>query len=736
MAACFGRGWLAVWWAMLVLAACQEGGGSTQPAGPFSAPGLGFPLDPDPLGPVTATPAFGTTRFEQPTFCIPVPGLGPDASPGAANPEGAVVVGEKTGRVWLLTGPRSAPTATVFLDLRTDLAIQTGELGLFALAFDPEFAGSDPTRRVAYLSFTRLGPMRSVLSRFRLDPTAPATTPRLDPASEEVLLEVSQPFGNHNGGHIEFDPDGMLLLSLGDGGSAGDPYDNGQNEATLLGSILRLDVRGTPDPGLGYAIPPDNPFAGADPNVARPEVWAFGLRNPWRFCVDPTVTNRTSLIVGDVGQGAREEITRMHAGENHGWRLREGRLPFAGSAHHDPAEPLVEPLWDYPRSLGRSVSGGRVYQGSALPSLAGRYVFGDYASGRVWALAPGAADPSQIAEIPAVVSFHEDHDGELLAVSIAGTVFRLEPSGAPPSAAAVPDTLSATGLFADLADLTPAVGVYPYDVAAPFWSGPVATQKARWLGLPGPLTLPSPERRDTAFVAPTGTVAVKHFENADGVRIETRVLVRTRDGWRGYAYRWNVAGTDATLLPDAAVVSATDDDGNPGTHVIPSRTDCFGCHARDTGLLGVSLPQWPIAQRRAFRDRGLLSGDIEDPGLPEPYVDPADASAPPSVRAHAWLSANCSACHRPDTGIGSFDLRATTPLELAGLVDAPASSGPPGALLVERGDPDASVLLQRLNSTTDGVRMPPLPTLPPGVTEGPEPDPDAVALLRAWIQGL
>ena len=693
----------------LISAACHT---DTNPV--FAPAGLAFSIDPEPLGAVAFEPALDGMVFELPTFAAPVPGRIND-----------FVVLEKTGRGWLVQGAEGSRLRTEFFSLRSEIAGQGGEQGLFAIAFDPSFAGSDPEfAGELYLSFTREGPRRSVLARYRLDATDPN---RVDLGSEEVLLAVAQPYSNHNGGHIEFGPDRMLYWSLGDGGSGGDPFDHAQNRGTLLGNILRLDVRGTPDAGLAYAIPPDNPFVG-EPGV-RAEIWAYGLRNPWRFAFDPVAAGDRALWVGDVGQAMREELTYVQAGENHGWRLREGDVDFMQSPNRPPGSTLIEPVVAYPRDQGVTVVAGRTYQGAAIPWMRDNHIFGDHGSGRVWALSPGAAAPVEIGGLASLVSFHTDRDGELLVVSIAGTVHRLIETGTPPDATPAPSTLSATGIFADLETLEPARGVYAYEVNAPFWSGPVARVKRRFVALPGEMRWP--EDSADAFVVPVGTVTVKHFETLDGRRLETRVMVSTRSGWRSYAYLWRSDGSDADLLPrgGGSTTVATPE----GDHVVPDAANCFECH-RPTGgtMLGVTPLQWSSAQRTGYRLAGLLefrSANTQPPELAR--LD--DLAAPASARAHAWLASNCSACHRPETGIGSFDLRGTTPLESAGLIDVSAISGglvgQPGADLVEPGFPENSVLFLRASSDVDGVRM--QPTVSPSV-----PDPDGVAVLEAWVRSL
>ena len=286
---------------------------------------------------------------------------------------------EKGGRMRVFENEANVAVTSVFLDLSAAV-VTTSEGGLLGLAFAPDFA----TTGTAYVSYTRSRPsdvaMQSVVSRF----TSPDAGRTLDPGSEEVLLTIEQPFANHNGGGIAFGPDGYLYLGMGDGGSGGDPLDNGQTTTNLLGTFIRIDVSGN----SGYAIPTDNPFAGnplcslGAGSADCPEIFAWGFRNPWRWSFDRS----TGLLwAGDVGQNRREEVDVVQRGGNYGWRYREGFLCFNPSTDC-PSAGLEDPVIDYPHSIGNSITGGYVYRGDLLPPLRGRYVFGDFGTGRLWML--------------------------------------------------------------------------------------------------------------------------------------------------------------------------------------------------------------------------------------------------------------------------------------------------------------------------------------------------------------
>lgn len=303
-----------------------------------------------------------------------------------------------------------------FLDIR-DRVGSGGERGLLGLAFPSDFASSG--RFYAYYT-DRSG--TSVLSRFRVsdDPS------RADPASEEVLITQAQPRANHNGGQLAFGPDGYLYWGLGDGGGGGDPTNAGQNLATLLGKLLRIDV----GPSSGYAVPPTNPFVTTE--GALDEIWAYGLRNPWRFSFDRATGD---LYVADVGQNQIEEVNFQSAGspggQNYGWNVMEGDACFAPASGCDQSG-LVLPVFTYRHgpTTGRSITGGYVYRGQAIPELSGRYLYGDYVSGRVWVTdAASGWEGTLLWDADFSIStFGEDAAGELYVVDHDGRLYRLAPS--------------------------------------------------------------------------------------------------------------------------------------------------------------------------------------------------------------------------------------------------------------------------------------------------------------------
>ena len=326
---------------------------------------------------------------------------------------GLIFITEQKGIVASFLAGEPQKGSTTFLDITGRVNRGGTEEGLLGLAFDPNYQENG----YIYLYYSAANPRRSVISRFTRGQVNPASA---DPASEVIIMEINQPFANHNGGQLTFGPDGYLYIGLGDGGSGGDPQGNGQNLNTLLGSILRIDVRGLSARG-GYKIPPDNPFVSrAD---ARPEIWAYGLRNPWRFSFD----RQTGLLwAGDVGQDKWEEIDIITKGANYGWNIMEGLHCYSPSAGCNQSG-LTLPLAEYDHSQGCSVTGGYVYRGDKVPSLAGYYIYGDYCSGNIWALLfqnnAVAQNVLLLKSGLAISSFGEDQAGNFYILSQAGGIY-------------------------------------------------------------------------------------------------------------------------------------------------------------------------------------------------------------------------------------------------------------------------------------------------------------------------
>ncbi|HEX9792522.1 MAG TPA: PQQ-dependent sugar dehydrogenase [Planctomycetota bacterium] len=348
---------------------------------------------PSTLPELMLAPVYPEIEFERPIFATQRTAGGP------------VYVVQQTGRILAVADDPSATETAVFLDLSEKVRTTHNEEGLLSFAFHTQFEDNGQV----FVNYSASDPRRSVISRFHATPGAAG---KADPASEEVILELMQPYGNHNGCTLLFGPDGYLYASFGDGGWANDPLDSGQDLSTLLGTILRIDVDHQQD-GRNYAIPADNPFVGRE--GARGEIWAYGLRNVWRMSFDRATGE---LWAGDVGQDKFEEIDLVVKGGNYGWRVREGTHPFKEG--QEPVGVPLEPVVEYPHALGLSVTGGYVYRGRDLPELAGAYLYADYLSRRIWAVRAkdGVAVENVQVLAPSnstyVASFGETFAGELL----------------------------------------------------------------------------------------------------------------------------------------------------------------------------------------------------------------------------------------------------------------------------------------------------------------------------------
>lgn len=631
----------------------------------------------------------------------------------------------ESGRWWALEQGGTLVTfteevePTVVLDVADRIVEHPNfEIGALGFAFHPTY----PARPWVYVTFTGHPETAGMVATLQLSAFPVGEGRRLDVDGERVLLQIDLPSEFHHGGTLEFDGAGMLLLSLGDGGvreNAGDP-------TTLLGSLLRIDVDGPPP----YGIPADNPFV--DDVVVRPEIYAYGFRNLWKFSVDRATG---ALFGGDVGGGRSEEIDRIEVGADHGWPTWEGTV-----CRIEPCDTAsVPPIVEYGHDEGLAVIGGYVYRGATLPELVGKLVYGDWRDAKVWAVdptLPGAAPELLLEAGESMSTFAEGPDGELYVVTRLGgdNLKRLVPN---PGAGAddLPAALSDTGCV-DEADATrPAEHLLPYEVNLPLWSDGLA--KDRWLSLPPDDVVRVADDGD--WDLPVGTVLGKTFR-AGGRLVETRLFMRHPDGdWGGYTYRWNEAQTEAWLQTGSRLVTIDDI-----VWTVPTRSDCFECHTAAAGrTLGLETAQlhrgvtdpatgaW-LSQLDLWSDLGAF----DDPGAPGlARVDrlrrPNERGASLESRARDYLHVNCSPCHRPgNAGVPGMDLRRTTPLADTGVCDEEPQVEDEtfeGMRLLAPGLPQRSILLRRM-TRTGARRMPPLGTAVP--------DLDAISVVRFWIQGL
>ncbi len=684
-------------------------------------------------------------------------------------------VGEQYGKIFSFPDDQKAAKADLFLDVATQLTWDKTKYknldALYGLAFHPDFAKNHYCYVCYVLNSVKDGeqaPEGSRVSRFTVSDTDP---PRADPKSEKVLITWLG--GGHNGGDLHFGPDGMLYVSTGDGWHPNPPdqYDTGQDISDLLSSVLRIDVDHE-DKGKSYAVPPDNPFVKTP--GARPEVWAYGFRNPWRMSFDRSTGD---LWVGDVGWELWEMVYRVKKGGNYGWSVMEGPQPVKPEGKRGPT-PISPPNLAFPHTEAASITGGYVYRGQRLKDLQGAYLCGDWVTRKLWAT---KFDGDKIVWHKEIaqgtqrwVAFGEARDGEvyILDYDDAGKIYRLVPN--PAASQKQPDfpkKLSETGLFGSVKDHTVAPGVVPFSVNAAQWADYATAE--RFVALPGTTTA---KMYDSSVSIPGGFFSGTVFFPKDGVlartvsiemergkaesrrRLETQLLHFDGTAWHGYSYAWNDEQTDATLVSSTGADRALTviDDEAPGgkrkqTWHYPSRAECMTCHNPWAGhTLAFTLPQLEHShdyngvhdnQVRALQHAGLIellhNPEDEDhdhfempPRLIDPYARPSSASKL-DASARSYLHVNCAHCHRFGAG-GSVDLelKYDTPLDRMKVLEARPVQGTfemANAQILAPGDPYRSVLYYRMSKLGRG-RMPHI---------GSElVDERGTRLIRDWIRQL
>lgn len=347
--------------------------------------------------------------FPHLTFNQPIGIVSPD------DETSRLFVVEQTGIIRVFQNTKDIAISNVFLDL-TDRVLYGGEQGLLGLAFHPSYKNNG----YFFVNYVMENPRRTVVARF----TVSADPNQGNRDSQLILLEVNQPFSNHNGGQLAFGPDGYLYIGLGDGGSGGDPYGHGQNRSVLLGKILRIDVNSASDE-LNYGIPSDNPFTGNTLGY-REEIYAYGFRNPWRFSFD---FQTEQLLVADVGQSQREEIDIVEKGKNYGWNIMEGSLAYSGESQVG----LELPVFEYGHDQGIAVVGGYVYRGPTATALTESYIYGDYGSGKIWGLLLSETPTNTLVSDTNLVisSFGVDSNNELFICAFDGKIYKFTTHAVP-----------------------------------------------------------------------------------------------------------------------------------------------------------------------------------------------------------------------------------------------------------------------------------------------------------------
>lgn len=673
---------------------------------------------PEPPPPLRAVRAFPKLSFRSPVALVPFPG------------GSRYVLVEERGLLYTFRNDPGCDAPDLFIDLPKEIRgwdkVERcrGVGQSFAIVFDPDFARN----RQCYVMYVlaskdRKRPLEqgSRVSRFRVTDADP---PRIDPASEEVLITWLA--GGHNGCDLHFGNDGFLYISTGDAEDPAPPdkLRTGQDVSDLLSSILRIDVKRAAG-GKPYAVPPDNPFVGVA--KARPEVWCYGLRNPWRMSFDRK-TGR--LWIGDVGWERWEMIFAGEKGGNYGWSAMEGPEPCIRDVKSGPT-PILPPAHAFPHTVAASITGGFVYRGTKLKGFEGWYFCGDWETRRVFANPVKGAtlgDRTEAARTTArIVSFAEEPDGELLLLDYEnGGIHRLVPNDAGSRNADFPRALSHTGLFPATAAQEPAAGVIPFEINAAAWMDGATAE--RWIAIPSRETIKLVNKMTDwprESVWPKDSVLAKTV-SLDRRKLETQVLHFDGLAWNGYSYVWNEGQTDATLAP---AEGAEIDLGGGRKWKVASRAACLTCHNPWTGYsLTMNGAQLPPARLKKLQDWAILPAKM---AAAKPLVNPHDERSSLDDRARSYLSVNCAPCHRfGGGGAAKIILPHETPLAETNLLGVRPSLGMfdlTDPHLVSGGDPSRSALAFRMAKLGQG-RMPHL---------GSEVvDDQGVRLISRWIASL
>lgn len=784
-----------------------------------AATSLNLPADLPSATGYTTVNALGSLTFQNPMATAFPPGETNRLYVLERGTDTASPVSDLPGRIQRIDNLSTTPTVSTFMDLEAYLespsvntplaAASNSENGMLSFVFHPNY--QENGYFYVYFSLTIGGQLHQRLARFQATGTPGnyRNATSADPATMLPILTIRDAASNHNGGDLAFGPDGYLYLSLGDEGGGGDQFNTARFiNKNFWGQLLRLAVAdriggvdvfpaGAIDPNPhsqptssihpsaihpgAYKIPADNPFIGFttwngqtfSAATVRTEIYATGLRNPFRFSFDPP-TGR--LFLADVGQGLYEEVNLVIKGGNYGWSWREGKQAYYVNATNPPRFPdnstgttnapppsfdPEDPIFDYGRTdngiiHGNSICGGIVYRGNQLTELQGKYLVADtFGGGGIIAAftetSPGVWSGQRLTTRSQIVDFGTDpRNGEPLLCSLLGTIWRITRTGT--AGTQPPATLSATGAFSNTANLTPAAGLVAYEPNVSFWSD--GAVKSRWFGIRN-LVDTFTFNANGNWTFPTGMVWVKHFDLDVGDppvrrRIETRFLVKTAADVYGLSYRWgNIAPgsgsqTDAALVAESGLTEVLP--GSTQTWRFPSRGECRTCHTAVGGFaLSFNAPQlnrtrtigegdWN--QLTAFSNAGYCTEPITGvEGLPA-YAAADDTNQSLEWRARSYLAVNCVGCHQPGgPALGNWDARISTPLAAANLIDGPLvnhGGDPLSRFLVKNdapafGQPTRSMVLRRVRG--DGMpRMPPLATY--------ERDLAAEALLTAWINDV
>lgn len=753
----------------LSMASLVHAGGldRAEPIGPYLDGALPSQTPRSASGSWETVDSFPEVILIDPIQMVPVPGTN------------QLLVAEKIGRLMVFENSSTSSGRNVILGIEDQTAAKE-DSGLLGVAFHPEFGQEgSPNRQYLYVWYRYTPDTSEVhkaylrLSRFEWNGTG-----TIDKTKEFVLINQFDRHNWHNGGGMFFGADGLLYFAVGDEGGSNDAFDVTQKrDGGLFSGIFRIDVDQdasrshpirrqplsgeTPPAGWpesytqGYFIPNDNPWPSSDGSQLE-EFWAIGSRSPYRMTQDP-FTGR--IWIGDVGQGARDEINWAVRGANFQWPFMEGTVTGPKSRPSNVLGVETPPIYDYGRSEGGCVIGGYVYRGSENPDLVGKYIFGDFNNGQIRAMSytPGGTPTFEnLGSVPErrLSGFGYDADGEIYAMTIGhtgvtegGTAYRFQRSGI--TVPEPPATLSATGAFSDLPTLTPRAGLMPYDLIQPLWSD--GADKKRWIAIPNDGTPDSPGEKikfseTEPWVLPIGSVLIKHFEYA-GRRLETRFFVRGSDGeYFGFTYKWRADNSDADLLPGPAVDETIDVGGGEDIEWhFPSRTECFLCHTDAAGtVLGPKTRHlnkdlfYPATGRtdnqlNTIKDLGFFSPGFDDSEIPG-FLTAANINDPAESlerRMRSYLDINCSQCHQPGGPTQAvLDTRFTTPPNFQNMVNVTPGNelGLSAPKIIKPKSVPDSVLHLRMSSLDGCCAMPPLAKNAV--------DADAVRVLAEWIESL
>ena len=684
---------------------------------------------PEPPKPFIAEQVFEKITLANALDMVPVPGLN------------QWLIAENGGKIWAVPNDIDTAQADIAIDLKASHSTCDH---VYGIAFHPKFAEN----KQIFITYTNGDKLDdgSRLSRFKVVRDKPL---QIDPASEEIILTWLS--GGHNGAAVAFGADGFLYLSTGDAEvpAPPDPRITGQDISDLLSSVLRIDVD-RKDEGKAYAVPKDNPFV-TTPN-ARPEIWAYGFRNPWKITFDRKTGN---LWCGDVGWEQWENVFLITRGGNYGWSAMEGNNCLF--PERKGPTPISPPVVTHGHDEAASITGGFVYRGTRLPELDDAYIYADYETGKVWALwhdGKQITRHEEIADTPhKIVTFGQGEDGELFFIHYGtpATVHHLARNPNAGKSSPFPRKLSETGLFADVVKQTPAPGVVPFDIHAPMWAeGGKGRRFVAMTGVNDGVATKVWDNKNrkrieskvtwpkNAVLAKTISMEVENGNAASARNIETQVLHFDGESWNAYSYRWNDEATDADLVGPHGDERRLDLKGGiyPGgrhTHTwrFHSRAECIRCHNSWSGFaLALQPQQLTENSARTLTELGLIDADYSKRSEAR-LSNPHDESLSLSSRARSWLHANCAHCHRENGG-GSVPLMLNAELgqdEMRALNEKPTRGdfGMKDAQVIMPGSPWKSVLLHRIATSGSGH----MPVLGPR-----DVDEHAIGFMAEWILSM